>query len=168
VFTINQIMTTELRTLPETASLEDAKRLMTEAHIRHIPIVNTKGKLVGLVTHRDVLAATDSTLRAPDERQSSTSIPLSKIMTRDVATVDERASLRSAALLIERHKYGCIPVVTKGKLKGIITDSDFVAVAINLIEQLEETELDESNFEEPELDESDFDAPKLDEPDVEY
>jgi CBS domain-containing membrane protein len=155
VFTINQIMTTELRTLPETASLEDAIRLMAEAHIRHIPIVNTKGKLVGLVTHRDVLATTDSTLRDPDERQSPASVPLSKIMTRDVVTVDEHANLRSAALLIERHKYGCIPVVTKGNLKGIITDSDFVAVAINLIEQLEQTELDEPDVGEAELDQPD-------------
>ncbi len=158
MLTINQIMTTELRTLPETASLEDAIRLMAEAHIRHIPIVNTKGKLVGLVTHRDVLAATDSSLRAPNERQSPASIPVSKIMTRDVATVDEHSSLRSAALHIERHKYGCIPVVTKGKLKGIITDSDFLAVAINLMEQLEEDELDGPDVEEPEVDE----------PDVEY
>ncbi len=155
MFTINQIMTTGLRTLPETASLEDAIRLMAEARIRHIPIVNAKGKLVGLVTHRDVLAATDSTLRAPDERQSPASTPLSKIMTRDVATIDEHASLRNAALHLENHKYGCIPVVTKGKLKGIITDSDFVAVAINLIEQLEETELDEPDGEEPQLDEPD-------------
>jgi len=144
VFTINQIMTTELRTLPETASLEDAIRLMAEARIRHIPVVNTKGKLVGLVTHRDVLASSDSNLRAPDECQSPGSIPLSKIMTRNVATVDENASLRNAALHIESHKYGCIPVVSKGELKGIITDSDFVAVAINLLEQaeLEEEEPD--------------------------
>lgn len=155
MFTINQIMTTELRTLPGTASVEDAIRLMAEAHIRHIPIVNTKGKLVGLVTHRDVLAATDSTLRAPEERQSPASIPLSKIMTRDVATVDEHTSLRNAALHIENHKYGCIPVVTEGNLKGIITDSDFVAVAINLIEQLEENELDGAYGEEAELDEPD-------------
>ena len=155
MFTINQIMTTGLHTLPETASLEDAIRLMTEARIRHIPIVNAKGKLVGLVTHRDVLATTDSTLRSPDERQNPVSIPLSKIMTRNVVTVDEHASLRSAALHLERHKYGCIPVVAKGNLKGIITDSDFVAVAINLLEQLEQAELDEPDVGEAELDEPD-------------
>lgn len=155
MFTINEIMTTDLRTLPETASLKDAIQLMAEARIRHVPIVNTKRKLVGLVTHRDVLAATDSNLRAPDERQTPGSIPLSKIMTRNVVTIDEHASLRSAALQIERHKYGCIPVVTKGNLKGIITDSDFVAVAINLLEQLEENELDEGDDEEAELDEPD-------------
>lgn len=57
-----------------------------------------------------------------------------------VATVDERASLRQAALFLEQHKIGCLPVVSDGKLRGIITDTDFVGVAINLLEQLEEAE----------------------------
>lgn len=135
---INEVMTRGLHTLPEKASLEDAIRLMAEKHIRHIPIVDTNGQLIGLVTHRDVLAATDSRLRAESERQDPASIPLSTIMTRKVATIDEHVSLRNAALHLERHKYGCLPVVSKGKLKGIITDSDFVGVAINLLEQLEQ------------------------------
>jgi CBS domain-containing protein len=45
--------------------------------------------------------------------------------------------MREAALYLQRHKYGCLPVVNDGKLKGIVTDSDFVAVAINLLEQWE-------------------------------
>jgi len=66
-------------------------------------------------------------------------------------TVDARASLRQAALFIEKHKIGCLPVVRDRKLMGIITDTDFVAVAINLLEQLEETEdddIDADDFEE--------------------
>ena len=49
-------------------------------------------------------------------------------------------NLRQAALRLQEYRYGCLPVVAKGKLIGIITDSDFVAVAINLLEQLEDTE----------------------------
>lgn len=60
----------------------------------------------------------------------------------EVITVDHRASLRQAALFIEKHKIGCLPVLSEGKLVGIITDTDFVAVAINLLEQLEESEPD--------------------------
>ena len=45
-----------------------------------------------------------------------------------------------AARFLEKHKIGCLPVLDDGKLVGIITDTDFVAVAINLLEQLEETE----------------------------
>jgi CBS domain-containing protein len=65
------------------------------------------------------------------------------IMVTDVATVDERASLRQAALFLEKHRIGCLPVVTDGMLQGIITETDFVAVAINLLEQLEDSEPDD-------------------------
>ena len=61
-------------------------------------------------------------------------------MITDVATVDEHASLRKAALFLEKHRIGCLPVVTDGELRGIITDTDFVGVAINLLELIEETE----------------------------
>ncbi|MFQ5937009.1 MAG: CBS domain-containing protein [Acidiferrobacterales bacterium] len=149
VISINEIMTTELHTLSQTDSLQTAIKLMAKKHIRHIPIVTGKGELVGLVTHRDVLAATDSTLRAKSEHQNPASVPLSTVMTRDVVTVDEHVSLRSAALYLEQHKYGCLPVVTDGKLRGIITDSDFVAVVINLLEQLEAIE-PPSDYEEGE------------------
>jgi CBS domain-containing membrane protein len=45
--------------------------------------------------------------------------------------------LRTAAIYMQSHKYGCLPVVSDGRLAGIITDSDFVAIAINLVEQAE-------------------------------
>jgi CBS domain-containing membrane protein len=61
-------------------------------------------------------------------------------MVTKVATVDESASLRQAALFLEKHRIGCLPVVSEEKLVGIITDTDFVGVAINLLEQLEEFE----------------------------
>jgi CBS domain-containing protein len=61
-------------------------------------------------------------------------------MVRNVATINEHASVRQAALFLEKHRIGCLPVVSSGKLVGIITDTDFVAVAINLLEQLEELE----------------------------
>lgn len=140
MITVDEIMTTDLQTLPETASLADAIKLMGKKHIHHCPIIDAEGKLVGLVSHRDVLAATDSSLRAKGQRQDPTAIAISKVMTRDVATVDEHASLRQAARYLEKHRFGCLPVVTNGKLRGIITHSDFLAVAINLLEQVDDRE----------------------------
>ena len=55
-------------------------------------------------------------------------------------TVDERASLRGTALHLLKNRLGCLPVLRDGELVGIITDSDFVAVAANLMEQLEQVE----------------------------
>ncbi len=148
MITVDEIMTTELETLPETANLESALDLMTTRHIHHILVVDGDGNLVGIVTHRDVLAASDSTIRGKGRQKNMRSVALSDIMVRDVSTIDEHASVRSAALYLEQHDYGCLPVVTDGKLRGIVTNSDFVAVAINLLEQLEANE-PQDEFEEP-------------------
>ena len=140
MFTIDAIMTTNLITVVPSASLAEARELMQEHRIHHLPVVEDDGALVGLVTLTDVLAASDSRLRARDSRMRATDICIREVMTADVATVDEHASLRQAALFLEKHKIGCLPVMNGEQLRGIITDTDFVGVAINLLEQLEETE----------------------------
>ena len=139
MFTIEAIMSTDLITVPPSATLAEARTLMHENRIHHIPVIND-GNLVGLVTLTNVLAATDSFLRDAQNRIHANEIVIEDTMVTDVATVEVNASLRHAALFLERHKIGCLPVMDDDKLVGIITDTDFVAVAINLLEQLEETE----------------------------
>jgi len=56
--------------------------------------------------------------------------------------------LRSAALFLEKHRIGCLPVMDNEKICGIITDTDFVAVAINLLEQIEAAEPVTEEFED--------------------
>ena len=142
MFSIDAIMSTDLVTLPPTATLAEARELIREHRIHHLPIVDNE-RLVGLVTLTDVLAATDSFLREPDNRIHADEIVVRDVMVTDIATIDEQASLRQAALFSEKHQIDCLPVVTDGKLRGIITDTDFVGVAINLLELAEETEPDE-------------------------
>ena len=139
MFTIEAIMSTNLITVKPSATLAEARMLMHENRIHHIPVVEG-GELTGLVTLTNVLAATDSFLRDPQNRIHANDISIKDAMVADVATVDVNASLRQAALFMERHSIGCLPVVNDSKLVGIITDTDFVAVAINLLEQIEETE----------------------------
>ena len=140
MFSIEAIMSTDLITLPPTANLAEARRLMQSNRIHHLPIVEGDGEIVGLITLTNVLSATDSCLREDENRLHADEICVRDVMVTDLATVDEHASLRQAALFLEKHKIGCLPVVTKGKLRGIITDTDFVGVAINLLEQIEDTE----------------------------
>jgi CBS domain-containing protein len=64
-------------------------------------------------------------------------------MTSPVKTVDERDSLRGTALRMQQERIGCLPVTRKGDLVGIVSDSDFVAVAVHLMEQLELSEPEE-------------------------
>jgi CBS domain-containing protein len=143
MFTLDAIMTTELITLLPTANLAEARELMHKNKIHHLPVVDDNNTLIGLVTLTNVLAATDSILREPDNSIHPADVMVKDIMVTDVATVDEHASLRQAALFLEKHRIGCLPVVTDGMLKGIITETDFVGVAINLLEQLEESEPDD-------------------------
>jgi len=147
MITISEFMTPEPYTLREIDSLNDARKIMTEKHIRHIPITDDDNHLLGLVTQRDVLAATEPGLRSQVKGAScELDIRLSEIMIRDVNVIHESDSLRQAALFIQSHKYGCLPVVADDRLVGIITDSDFIDIAINLLEQVELTE-EEVSFE---------------------
>jgi len=139
MYNVADIMTTEVYTLAPDDSLQDARKLMAEHNVRHIPVVGEGRRLEGLLSQRDVLAAADSILLPPAEGADSfeSHIAISSVMTLDPTTIDEQASLRGAALHMQLHHIGCLPVVREGVLVGIITDSDFVAVAINLMEQLE-------------------------------
>lgn len=136
---LDMIMSTNLVTISPKDNLATARELMHDNHIHHLPVCVDK-ELVGLVTLSNVLAATDSILRDPDSRLHAKEILIEDMMVTDIATVDEHASLRQAALFLEKHRIGCLPVVTDGNLHGIVTDTDFVAVAINLLEQIEDNE----------------------------
>ncbi|NND44745.1 MAG: CBS domain-containing protein [Xanthomonadales bacterium] len=142
MFSLDMIMTTDLVTVHPTDSFGKARELMRSHRIRHLPVVDEAGRLVGLLTQTDVFAATDSFLRDKEDRMPVRVFPVEDVMITEVATVEASASLRQAALFIEKNRIGCLPVTREGKLVGIITDSDFVGVAINLLEQLEEAEAD--------------------------
>ncbi len=137
---LDVIMSTDLKTVSPQDSLASVRRIMHDNRIHHVPVVDDEYKLVGLVTLTDVLAATDSVLRDDESRLHVGEIKVEDIMVQNLATIDEHASLRQAALFLEKHRIGCLPVVTDGSLRGIVTDTDFVGVAINLLEQIEESE----------------------------
>jgi len=140
MFDLETIMTTDLVTVAPNGSLAEARELMQQHRIHHLPVVDNDANLVGLLTLTDVLNATDSKLRNQDSRIHAADICINEVMVTEVATVSPQASLRQAALFLEKHKIGCLPIVADGKLRGIITDTDFVGVAINLLEQIEEAE----------------------------
>ncbi|MCB1679729.1 MAG: CBS domain-containing protein [Halioglobus sp.] len=151
MLTVAEIMTREPYTLGPDDSLASARQMMAVHHIRHIPVVSADGSLIGIVSQRDVLAAEDSSVLSDATKDTDNRdqyVALSSIMTTPVQTVDERASLRGTALHLQKTKLGCLPVLRQGALIGIITDSDFVDIAINLMEQLEHAEPDDYDFDE--------------------
>ena len=150
MLSVAEIMTAQPYTLSPDDSLAQARKLMADHHIRHIPIISGNGILVGVVSQRDVLAAADSSVLPdqPTREQEEHYVALSSVMTSPVQTVDEHASLRGTAMHLLQNRLGCLPVTRDDQLVGIITDSDFVGVAINLMEQLEQAEPVANDFDD--------------------
>jgi len=136
---VRDIMTGEVFTLAESDTLKTARSMMSLARVRHIPIVTTKLDFIGLLTHRDILGATISQFAEVDSKtqdEIDSGIPISEIMRTDVKTVSPDATVREAAEILLDHKYGCLPVVEGKALVGIVTEADFLKLAIKLMEAL--------------------------------
>lgn len=134
---VGELMTRDVVTLKETQNLAKADELLRLHRIRHLPVVR-QGKLVGLVTHRDLLKAAAVHASGPAEQ------PLwaSDIMTRDVETVRPETPLKDAVSSMLKHKYGCLPVVdASGALQGILTEADLVKYAQHLIAERDRREM---------------------------
>lgn len=137
---VSDVMTTKLLTLTTFDSLKTAREIMQKARIRHLPILSQQGGFVGLLSQRDLLKATVSHFAdvEPDVReQIEAGIPVSEVMETEVLTVPPDMPLSQAGELLLAHKFGCLPVLERGQLSGILTESDFVKLCLALMAKSE-------------------------------
>jgi CBS domain-containing membrane protein len=131
------LMTSPVHTLSPTQSLPLAESVMEMHHVRHIPVVDDAGRVVGLVTHRDLLAAKISTLTpiTEDERSSlQLAVPVARIMRTSVWTIAPEAPAVNAARIMREHGFGCLPVVQGERLVGILTEADLLALVTDSLD----------------------------------
>lgn len=137
--TVGDLMTREVVTLAEDDTLADARSCMERGRIRHLPVVRGE-KLVGLVTHRDLLAASFSVfaqVSVKEERRLFRQIPVHELM-HDAFAVPPTMRVRDAARVMLDKQYGCLPVVDgNGNLLGIVTDADFLRLAVRMLEAIQ-------------------------------
>jgi CBS domain-containing membrane protein len=133
---IRELMSTDLVTLTEDETLAHAQRCMARGRIRHLPVVRDR-KLVGLLTHRDLLAASFSIFADVDQteqRRIFVTVPVVEAMHRDVISVPPDLPVKRAAEILLENKYGCLPVVeADGTLVGIVTEADFMSLTVRLL-----------------------------------
>ncbi|HEV8582479.1 MAG TPA: CBS domain-containing protein [Thermoanaerobaculia bacterium] len=125
---VRDLMTEGVYAVNANDHLATVSDLMDAHGIRHAPVVE-EGRLVGLISHRDLLrhALKGQVGVPPDlERGVQLSITAGEVMTRDVVTAAPDQDIREAARLMLEGKFGCLPVVEDTRLVGILTESDFV------------------------------------------
>ena len=134
---VGELMTTDVVTLTEDETLAHAQRCMARGRIRHLPVVRGDRKLVGLVTHRDLLAASFSIFAevdASEQRRIFDTVRVVEAMHRDVVTVSPELPVSKAARILLENKYGCLPVVDdEHRLQGIVTEADFLRLTVQLL-----------------------------------
>lgn len=128
---IEEIMKTNIFTLKSSNTIQDAARIMKSNKIRHLPIVNDENNLVGLLTERDLKNALPSPLvkTAVENIYEQT---LEKLMITSPIVCHPLDFVEETALIFYENRVGCLPVVSGGKLVGIVTANDLLYTYIEI------------------------------------
>ncbi len=132
--TVEEFMETDLFTVHEDDLIEMVAHMMDWRKIRHMPVENTKGKLIGLITSRMMLRYFANGKTVNGEKVDA----VREIMIADPITIHPNANIVEAMHLMRERKIGCLPVVNDGELIGIITEMDFVRISGRLLERLKD------------------------------
>ena len=128
--TIEQFMTTDLFTVGPDDVLELAANVMHWKHVRHVPVEDKKGRLVGIVSRRDVIE-----LLALGKADLTRETAVEEIMKTDLVMITPKTPTLEALYLMRDKNIGCLPVVQRGRLVGLITAYDFLTVSAKLLEE---------------------------------
>ncbi len=127
-------MTRQVTTLGRNETLKSADDIMRLGRIRHLPVVDDDGNLAGIVTQRDLfhgglLRALGYGAHARDKALDG--LVVKEAMKTEVLTTSASTPLAQAASLMLERKVGCLVVVDGAKVVGILTEADFVKLAVS-------------------------------------
>lgn len=125
---VRDIMTISCITAPATMPVLEARQLMLEKRIRHLPVTDGP-KLLGIVTDRDIrlnLPSPATSLSVWEINYLLARMTLSSVMTKNVVVVESGREATEAAQVMLDHKIGALPVVDRGHMVGIITETDLL------------------------------------------
>ena len=128
--TVEQFMATDLFTVRPEDVVDLAANLMHWKHVRHVPVEDDEGRLVGIVSHRDLLE-----LFALGETVEKSEIVVRDVMKRNLTTIAPETPTLEALSLMRDKNIGCLPIIRAGKLVGLITAYDFLTVSAKLFEE---------------------------------
>jgi len=129
-------MTRNPITVRQDTSMYDALKIMRENKVRRLPVLDEDGKLVGMVSEKDLLYASPSpatSLSVWEISYLTSKITVKELMTRQLVTVCEDCPLEEAARLMVDNRIGGVPVMRGDQLVGIITETDLFKIFLELL-----------------------------------
>ena len=133
---VGERMSHPVITVSPNTPMQEAHKLMRDEKIRRLPVVDDRGKLIGIVSEGDLLHASPSdatSLSVWEMNYMLSKVTVKKIMTRDVITARTDTPLEDAARNMVDNKIGGLPVVTDGEVVGIITETDLFKIFLELL-----------------------------------
>lgn len=129
---VRDVMRKTVKTLGRNDQLSLADDVMNAVRVRHLPVLDEDGQLCGILSQRDMfrgaLAQALGYGTAAQQKMLSM-LRVKEVMTTEVVTTRPDATLAEAATIMIERKIGCLPVIDGDRLVGILTESDFVALA---------------------------------------
>ncbi|WP_018665443.1 acetoin utilization AcuB family protein [Heyndrickxia acidiproducens] len=128
---VEEMMQKNVKTLSPEDTVQSALQLMQQAGIRHIPLVNNRSELVGVVTERDIKEVAPNPF-FPKEQKEKLALPLKKIMKTNLLTGHPLDFIEDIAVLMNDNRIGCLPILEDGRLVGIVTGTDLLQTFVDL------------------------------------
>lgn len=133
---VRERMSKDPYTIQADTSVEEALRRMREKRVRHLPVLDKAGQLVGIVTEQDLLYASPSpatSLSMYEMQYLLSKLTAAEVMSKELVTVTEDMLVEDAARIMTDHKIDGLPVMREGQLIGIITETDLFKLFLELL-----------------------------------
>ena len=135
---VEELMTRSPLTIRWDRTIGAAWKLMRDRKIRHLPVLDDKGRLAGIVTDRDLRQV----IFEPSIQEQLGNLPnvlnvltVKEVMTWGVVTVQPQTGIREAARIMHEQKIGALPVVQGGRVVGMLTETDVLKVFVKVLEE---------------------------------
>jgi CBS domain-containing protein len=125
---VKDLMATNVSTLGRNDTLDLADNVMILDRIRHLPVLDEK-RVVGVVSQRDLFRSALAVALGYGERAQATllkTLTVKEVMSEPAITISAEAPIKEAARLMIERKIGCLPVIERGRLVGILTETDIL------------------------------------------
>lgn len=133
---VADIMSSKVAYIPDSYCLRKARAAMKDLSVRHLPVVDDNGSLVGILTQRGVLAEVIKLVDlvgVSNLQHEEQSISVKAVMQTDFQIIQPSTDLKLAGKYFLENKHSCLPVVEQGCLVGIVTSQDFVKLCVQLL-----------------------------------